>query len=92
MGLHLRTASLRQCLSTVATLPGGFLGTKRGRGRRRERPEGCERQPVVVKDCRLPEKTHLHAIEGCYAHVEEDAVEHGHGNELRGGEKRRKTE
>lgn len=26
--------------------------------------------------------THLHTVEGCNSHVEEDTVEHGHGNEL----------
>lgn len=27
--------------------------------------------------------THLHTVERCNSHVEEDTVEHGHGNELR---------
>lgn len=69
--------------------PRGFLGNTKEAGK--EKLEGCKRHPVVVKDCRLPEKTHLHAVEGRDTHVEEDAVEHRHGNELWGGREEKKN-
>jgi len=36
--------------------------------------------------------THLHAIEGSNTHVEEDAIEHRHGNELQGEEQEKLSE
>lgn len=36
----------------------------------------------VVEEALCWLMAHLHAVEGCNSHVEEDTVEHGHGNEL----------
>lgn len=62
------------------------MGKEKGEGRGTKEPPRWFMIAVFWRGAGGGAGTHLHAVEGSDTHVEEDAVEHRHGNELQGEE------